>query len=78
MSSPLARASRGAAAVLMAVLSFTTACATATGMRRGHQAELAQDYDRAVVEYTKLARANPANLDARSALERVKLRAAHA
>ncbi len=76
MSSPLARADRSAAAVLVAVLAFTTACATATGMRRGHEAELAQDYDRAVVEYTKLARANPANPDARTALERVKLRAA--
>ena len=44
-------------------------------MRRGRQAELAQDYDRAVVEYTKIARANPANADARLALERAKLRA---
>src|SRR5207244_7528901 len=32
--------------------------------------------DRAVVEYTKLARANPASTDARMALERSKLRAA--
>jgi general secretion pathway protein D len=78
MSSPLARANRCAAAVLVAALAITTACATAAGMRRGRQAELAQDYDRAVVEYTKVARANPASVDARMALERVKLRAAEA
>ena len=47
-------------------------------MRRGHEAELAQDYDRAVVEYTKIARADPANTDARLALDRAKLRASQA
>jgi general secretion pathway protein D len=51
-------------------------CATATGLRHGRQAEQAQDYDRAVVEYTSVARANPSNREARTALERVKLRAA--
>jgi general secretion pathway protein D len=78
MSSPPARADRRSALVLVIVLGLglASACATATGMRRGHQAELAQDYDRAVVEYTKLARANPANTEARLALQRVKLRAA--
>jgi general secretion pathway protein D len=50
-------------------------CASAAGMRHARQAEQAQDYDRAVVEYTKVARANPANRDARSSLERAKLRA---
>lgn len=76
MSSPPARADRRAALVLVAVLAITAGCATATGMRRGRQAELAQDFDRAVVEYTRLARANPSNTDARLALERAKLRAA--
>jgi general secretion pathway protein D len=76
MSSPLARADRRAAAVLAAVLAFTAACATGAGMRRGREAELAQDFDRAVVEYTKLARANPAATEARVALDRAKLRAA--
>jgi general secretion pathway protein D len=51
-------------------------CATATGLRHGRQAEQAQDYDRAVVEYTNVARANPSNREARTALERVKRRAA--
>ena len=45
-------------------------------MHRGRQAEQAQDYDRAVVEYTNLARADPSNVEARTALQRVKLRAA--
>ena len=75
MSSPLARADRRVAGALAIALLIATGCATSSSMRRGHQAELAQDYDRAVVEYTKLARANPASNDARLALERAKLRA---
>ena len=76
MSSTLARADRLAALLLVVALTGVSACATASGMRRGRQAEQAQDFDRAVVEYTKLARANPASTDARMALQRVKLRAA--
>ena len=63
------------AAALAAAL-LASGCATATGLRHGRQAELSQDYDRAVVEYTNVVRANPANREARTALERVKLRAA--
>ncbi|HEX9367151.1 MAG TPA: hypothetical protein VF921_11010 [Vicinamibacterales bacterium] len=69
------RADRRAFTLAM-ILAIATACATSSGMRRGRQAELAQDFDRAVVEYTKLVRANPANTDVRLALQRVKLRAA--
>jgi general secretion pathway protein D len=76
MSSPLARADRLTTLLLVVSLTIVSACATASGMRRGRQAELAQDFDRAVVEYTKLARANPASTEARMALQRVKLRAA--
>jgi general secretion pathway protein D len=76
MSSPLARVDRRAAGVLVVLLAIAPACATSAGMHRGREAERAQDFDRAVVEYTKLARANPANTDARLALERAKLRAA--
>jgi general secretion pathway protein D len=76
MSSPLARVDRRATPVLVVLLAITTACATSAGLHRGRQAELAQDFDRAVVEYTKIARANPANTDARLALARAKLRAA--
>jgi general secretion pathway protein D len=75
MSSRLARADRRAAAVLVIVLAICSACATASGMHRGREAELAQDFDRAIVEYTKLARANPNDTEARIALDRAKLRA---
>jgi general secretion pathway protein D len=51
-------------------------CATATAMRSGERAEQARDYDRAVVEYTKVLRLDPDNIDARRALERARLRAA--
>src|SRR5438874_5968190 len=76
MSSPRARADRFAALLLLVLLTTVPGCASSGGMRRGRQAEQAQDFDRAVVEYTKLARANPASTDARLALERAKLRAA--
>jgi len=51
-------------------------CATSSSLHLARQADQAQDYDRAVVEYTKTLRANPANREARASLERVKQRAA--
>jgi general secretion pathway protein D len=51
-------------------------CATAAAMREGTRAEQAQDYDRAIVEYSKALKENPDNRDARYALDRAKLRAA--
>ncbi|PYR79572.1 MAG: hypothetical protein DMF86_03185 [Acidobacteria bacterium] len=62
-----------AAAVLVALLA---GCATTGAVRAGRRAEQAQNYDLAVVEYTKAVRAQPDNVDARAALERAKLRAA--
>lgn len=62
-----------AGAVIVAALSLA-GCATA--MRAGQRAERAQDYDRAVVEYTRAARANPDDANARAALHRARLRAA--
>ena len=50
-------------------------CATAGAIRRGHTAEQRQDYDLAVVEYTKAVRERPDDTDARVSLERAKLRA---
>jgi general secretion pathway protein D len=50
-------------------------CATGTAMRNGRTAEQLQDYDRAVVEYTKVLRSEPDNRVARQALERAKIRA---
>jgi general secretion pathway protein D len=49
-------------------------CATATALRAGQAAEQAQDYDRSIVEYTKVLRADPSNKTARLSLERAKLR----
>ena len=66
---------RARAVTLALLVTFAAGCASSSAMRRGRQAELAQDYDRAVVEYTKLARSNPGSSDARLALERAKLRA---
>jgi general secretion pathway protein D len=50
-------------------------CATAKAMRSGQSAEQLQDYDRAIVEYTKVLRENPDNRVARESLDRAKLRA---
>ena len=43
-------------------------CATTAALRSGERAELAQDYDRAVVEYTRALQANPDNRAARQGL----------
>jgi general secretion pathway protein D len=62
------------AALTAAVLA--AACATSSAYRIGERAERAQDFDRAVVEYTKAVRARPDDQTARLALERARLRAA--
>ena len=46
-----------------------------TPMRAGREAERAEDWDRAVVEYQKALRETPDDFSARHALERVKIRA---
>ncbi|MBI4887590.1 MAG: hypothetical protein HY824_10890, partial [Acidobacteria bacterium] len=51
-------------------------CATTGALRSASNAELAQDYDRAVVEYTRALQADPDNRSARYGLDRSKLRAA--
>ena len=50
-------------------------CASSSAMRHGREAEQRQDYDVAVVEYTRAVRLNPNDVDARLQLERAKLRA---
>ena len=64
-----------AAMWLVAASLVAAGCATGSAMRDGRAAERADDYDRAVVEYTKAVKADPDNLDARLALDRAKLRA---
>jgi general secretion pathway protein D len=64
---------------LLPVLALSAAlsgCATAAAIRQGQHAETLQDYDRAVVEYSKALRKNPDSRDARQGLERTRTRAA--
>jgi general secretion pathway protein D len=63
---------------IAAVLAITTAlagCATTASYRSGERAELAQDYDRAVAEYTAALKKHPNDRTTQLALERAKLRA---
>jgi len=63
-------------AVLALVCLFAGGCAAASGaLRRGESAEHRQDYDLAVVEYTKALRMRPEDGETRLALDRAKLRA---
>ena len=58
------------------VVATMVACASSSGsIRLARNAETAQNYDLAVVEYTKLVRKNPDDREARLGLERSKLRA---
>ena len=61
---------------LLALTLALGGCATAAAMRAGTRAEQAQDYDRAIIEYTKVLQEDPDNRNARLALDRAKLRAA--
>src|SRR5688572_19752993 len=64
---------RAAAAALLAVV--LAGCASSAAMRAGRRAEQLQEYDRAIIEYSKVLRDDPDNEDARRALERMRLRA---
>jgi general secretion pathway protein D len=55
---------------------FAGGCATTSSYHLGERAERAQDYDLAVVEYTKAVRARPDDRNAHLALDRARLRAA--
>jgi general secretion pathway protein D len=60
------------------LLSLTIAaagCATNAALRDARLAEAQQDFDRAVIEYTKAVRAHPDDRNARASLEQAKLRA---
>jgi general secretion pathway protein D len=62
-----------AAAVMVCVAA--AGCASSGAIRRAHEAERLQDYDRAVVEYTKAIRMRPDDMTSRLSLDRAKLRA---
>ena len=59
-----------------AALFAASACASSASFRAGKKAESLEDYDLAVVEYTKAAREKPDDLNTKLALERARQRAA--
>jgi general secretion pathway protein D len=73
LNNNLACLSRLSLAALVAVT--LVACASSGTLRTAHDAELSQNYDIAVAEYSKLLRKNPDSREARQGLERAKLRA---
>jgi len=62
-------------AVVCLVSALLGGCATTSSYTVGQRAEREQDYDRAVVEYTKAVRAKPNDRNAHLALDRARLRA---
>src|SRR5580765_4957989 len=62
-------------AALFALCLVTAGCAASGAFHRGDSAERRQDYDLAVVEYSKALREHPDDANTRAALERAKLRA---
>jgi general secretion pathway protein D len=64
-------------AVASLVLAVSVAgCATSAALREGRKAEDRQDYDTAVIEYQRALQLNRDNTNARTSLQRAKLRAA--
>ena len=64
------------AAALCVASSLLAGCATTSSLRNGERAERNDNYDLAVVEYTKAVRENPDDLTARKSLDRARIRAA--
>ncbi|HET9261577.1 MAG TPA: secretin N-terminal domain-containing protein [Vicinamibacterales bacterium] len=63
------------AAAIAVLAAFLSACATSSAFRNGKRAEQNDNYDQAVVEYTKAVRENPDDASARLALDRARVRA---
>ena len=73
INSSLARSTRLAVAAL--VVGMALSCASGGGsVKVARNAEMSQNYDLAVAEYTKLLRANPDSREFKQGLERAKLR----
>ena len=70
MSAPRLR--RAAAALLALALS---GCAASSAFRAGQKAERREEFDRAVLEYSKAVQESPDNLHYKKSLERARLRA---
>lgn len=67
---------RSSTLLALAAAIILTGCATTSALRDGQQAEFLRDYDRAIVEYTRVLRENPDNREARQGLERMRVRSA--
>src|ERR1700687_4028642 len=63
-------------AAAVALVLTLASCAATGALRTARRAEIQQDYDRAVVEYSRALKLDADNPDARPALQRAKIRAA--
>jgi general secretion pathway protein D len=59
----------------VSIIATLSGCITGAALRDGRRAEERQDYDVAVVEYNRALQRDPDNLNARTGLQRAKLRA---
>src|SRR5215218_2590595 len=66
---------RTAAAPLVVACVLASGCAAASATRHGRDAERLQDYDLAIVEYTKALKLKPGDVAVRLGLDRARLRA---
>ena len=65
--------------LLLLLATITLAgCATTSALRSGENAEAAQDYDRAIVEYTRALQANPDLAAARRQVDPLRTKPAQA
>ena len=78
MSSQAEFRRKSKAALLLCAALMMVSCATSSARRAAQLAESQQDFDRAVIEYTKVVQARPNDRTARASLEQAKLRAAQA
>ena len=74
-SSTMAQATRRLPLLVLLAIALS-GCATTDALRSGERAELAQDYDQAVREYTRALQEDPTNRTAQQGLERSRLRSA--
>jgi general secretion pathway protein D len=59
----------------LSIIATLSGCATATAIRDARRAEERQDYDMAVVQYNRALQLDPNNVNARTGLQRARLRA---